>query len=125
MGLLLLTIAIAALLGRVLLRASPPPHDAVAQKRPTTTRYFERILRHEQDMSKFAGEQAGYSWSQTEAEVEVVVPVAAELRAADVACRIQPGAVSLTCGGRVILQVEPRAGPADSRAARRRRSPRG
>ena len=58
-----------------------------------------------QDMSAFGGQGAGYQWSQTDAEVEITVPMPASTRAKDIRCTITGTSLSLNCSGTEILKV--------------------
>eukprot|EP00316_Scyphosphaera_apsteinii_P024745 CAMPEP_0119345592 /NCGR_PEP_ID=MMETSP1333-20130426/107568_1 /TAXON_ID=418940 /ORGANISM="Scyphosphaera apsteinii, Strain RCC1455" /LENGTH=144 /DNA_ID=CAMNT_0007358069 /DNA_START=110 /DNA_END=544 /DNA_ORIENTATION=+ len=74
-----------------------------AAKNATEEEYFQRILK-EQDMSKFGGESESYRWTQTNAEIEVSVPLQPYIRAKDVHCSILPNQILLSVASKPILQ---------------------
>ncbi|KAL1522828.1 hypothetical protein AB1Y20_017797 [Prymnesium parvum] len=94
------TLSIAAILSWFLLRGTnstaAPPYEVHAN-------YFGNIL-GEADMSAFKGEGSGYTWAQTDEEVEISVPLGATTRARDISCQITSSTIALACSGSQILQ---------------------
>ena len=73
--------------------------------------YFQRLQKRdgaagfEADMSQFSGEEDGYRWTQTDDELEVVVPVSPSTRAKDVRCTVMPRSLSIAVGGADVVKV--------------------
>ena len=100
------TVAAAVLLDRLLRRVSsetPASTPTVEEEEA----YFQRLLAA-QDMTAFGGETTGYSWSQTDDEVAVTVPVGAEVRSKDIHFQLTPSQISLSVSSQLILQAGPR-----------------
>ena len=93
--LLAATLGLGALLSWLLLRPTGTDDTGAYE---THEEYFGAVL-GEQSMSAFSGEGPGYQWKQTDAEVELTIPVAATTRAKDVRCQITPTTIALVCAG--------------------------
>ena len=74
----------------------------------------------EVDMSQFSGQEDGYSWSQTDDELEVVVPVPSTTRAKDVSCTVMPRSLAIAVAGSHIVKVPRPQLPARSAQHERR-----
>ena len=74
------------------------------EPRDAPEEYFQRIVDQRDDLcAAFAGKADGYSWTQTDDEVEVVARVPSGTRASDVRCRVTPTALDLVVSGNAIV----------------------
>ena len=111
------TLLVAALAGYwfVLRHAREAMHHSFArQNKPDEDEeYFQRLQKRdgaagfEADMSAFSGAEDGYRWTQTDDELEVVVPVPPSTRAKDVCCTVMPRSLSIALAGADIVKVPP------------------
>ena len=99
------TVAVSASLSYWLLYPSSPesssPSPSASRRAPTQQQeeYFQAVLAAAPAADSWSGKAQGYSWTQTDAEVEVSVPIAEGVRAKDIKCKIMPSTIALTIQG--------------------------
>jgi hypothetical protein len=89
----------------IFIRFKTKPSDQ-AEKEPFEDDSLADFIAKKKEPS-FSGETNSYRWSQTEDEVEIIIPVAEDCRRQDIACQWKSKSVFLSVKGEPILDGAP------------------
>ena len=104
--LLVATVIVASVMNYFMYFAAPSNSDsAIKDERYKGNEYFRAVVGEVSELAASSGMEQGCTWSQTNEEVHVCVPLAADVRSKDCHCKVVADKLVVTIRGSVMLHV--------------------